>query len=96
MFTKEVIYIQILGREYPVDAGAGDALYINSLARYVEEKMEEIKQNTNIVDTSKIAVLAALNIADEFFRLKQSRESVNTEVEQKADEMISLLDAVLK
>jgi len=70
---KNVMYVQIMGHEYPVEANPGDELYVNRLAQYVEEKMRELKQDSKIVDSYKLAVMAAMNIADELFRLQESR-----------------------
>ena len=41
---KNIMYVQIMGHEYPVEANTGDELYVNRLAQYVEEKMREMKQ----------------------------------------------------
>lgn len=91
---KPVIYVQILGHEYPVDASAGDELYVNRLARYVEEHMQEIKATTHLVDSYKLAVLAALNIADELFQLQEEQERLTRDVTQRTGELIREIDSV--
>jgi cell division protein ZapA (FtsZ GTPase activity inhibitor) len=65
------ITIRILNRDYHVDDN-GDPLYINALARYVEDKMKEAGQKDNIVETSRLAVHAALSITGELFRLREN------------------------
>ncbi|MBI3292609.1 MAG: cell division protein ZapA [Elusimicrobia bacterium] len=92
---KPVIYVQILGHEYPVDASAGDELSVNRLARYVEERMQEIKADTLIVDSYKLAVMAALNIADDLFRLQEEQEQLTRGVTQRADELIQQIDSAV-
>lgn len=84
--------VNILGRVYEVEAQAGDELLIYSLAEYLEQKLVEIQRDTGIVDTQKLAILAALNIADELFRLKNSKENITGIFDKKADELIRVLD----
>jgi cell division protein ZapA len=89
------ISLNIFGRTYDVEVGSGDELLIYSLAEYVEQKLAEAQRDTGIVDTQKLAILAALNIADELFRLKNSRENVSGILDKKADELIKILDDTL-
>jgi cell division protein ZapA len=85
------IPVNILGRVYEVEA-QGDELLIYSLAEYLEQKLTEVQNDTGIVDTQKLAILAALNIADELFRLRNSRENSSGVFDKKADELIKVLD----
>ena len=87
--------VNILGRTYEIEVAAGDELLIYSLAEYVEQKINEAQQDTGIVDTQKLAILAALNIADEYLRLKNSKESASGILDKKADELIKVLDKAL-
>lgn len=89
---KNVMYVQIMGHEYPVEATPGDELYVNRLAQYVEEKMREMKQDSKIVDSYKLAVMTAMNITDELFRQQEAKGSTSKELETKAEEWIRLLD----
>ena len=91
----EKIRIMIFNREYEIDAGGLTPLEASALAQYVTEKMKEITEQTKIVDTSKLAVLAALNITDELFRVRQSRSQVNGSLDKKTDALVSLLDSAL-
>lgn len=59
--------VEIFGQHYSVRAD-GDPEYIQDLARFVDGKMREIAQHAPTVDTIKIAILAALNVSDDFFR----------------------------
>ena len=93
---KNVMYVQIMGHDYPVEASPGDELYVNRLAQFVEEKMREIKQESHIVDSYKLAVMAAMNISDELFRLQDTKGAHSQSFEKKADELVHLLDGALK
>jgi len=90
MDTK--IQVEIYGQTYQVKAGA-DPEYIKSVARYVDLKMRDIAAATPTVDSLKIAVLAALNITDEFFQLKRSKQDVDREIERRAEKINQLLDS---
>jgi len=92
---KNVMYVQIMGHEYPVEANAGEELYVNRLAQFVEQKMRDLKEESKIVDSYKLAVMAAMNITDELFRLQESKGSSTQGLDEKADELLHLLDQAL-
>jgi cell division protein ZapA len=93
---KHVMYVQIMGHEYPMEANPGDELYVNRLAQFVEEKMQQIKEESKIIDSYKLAVVSAMNIADELFRLQDAKGSSSKSFEAKADELVQLLDGALR
>jgi len=92
---KHVMYVQIMGHDYPIEANPGDDLYVNRLAQFVEERMKEIKDESNVVDSYKLAVMAAMNISDELFRLKDSKGSHSEAFDKKAESLIQMMDAAL-
>ena len=94
--TAEKTRVVIYNREYEIDASALTPLEAMSLANFVNEKMVEIASQTKIVDTSKLAVLAALNIADELFRVKENRDDIGLISDKKIDELINQIDSVSK
>jgi len=92
---KHVLYVQIMGHDYPLEANTGDDLYVNRLAQFVEERMKEIKDESNVVDSYKLAVMAAMNISDELFRLRDQKGNRSDVFEEKADNLIRMLDTAL-
>src|SRR4051794_18307652 len=92
---KNVIYVQIMGHEYPVEAEPGEDLYVNRLAQFVQERMMELKNDSKVIDSYKLAVLTAMNIADDLFRLQDAKGTSSEALEQKAEEWIQLLDSAL-
>lgn len=92
---KNVLYVQIMGRQYAMEANPGDELYVNRLAQYVEECMIKIKGESKTADTMNLAVTAAMNIADELLRLEEGKGTLGRSLESKADEMLILLDNAL-
>ena len=65
--------VEIFGKVYTV-RGEKDVEYVRRVAEYVDRKMREMSQVTDTVSTSRIAILAALNIADEFFDLREETD----------------------
>jgi cell division protein ZapA len=65
----EPLRVSIFNQPYHLRTD-GDGDYVRELARFVDERMQAISAHTSIVDYAKVAVLAALNIADELHRLK--------------------------
>jgi len=73
-----------------------DADYILKLAEYVDGKMRAVSEQTATVDSVRLAVLAALNIADEYHLLKRRLDTVSPEARQRASKLASALDDVLQ
>jgi cell division protein ZapA len=65
--------VEIFGQTYSV-RGDGDPNYLLELARFVDSRMRDVAAQVATVDPAKIAILAALNIADEFSRYRRQRE----------------------
>jgi cell division protein ZapA (FtsZ GTPase activity inhibitor) len=92
---KNVLYVQIMGRQYAVEANPGDELYVNRLAQYVEECMTKIKGESKTADTMNLAVTAAMNLADELVRLQEGQGTFGHSLETKTDELLVMLDNAL-
>ncbi|MEJ2007737.1 MAG: cell division protein ZapA [Acidobacteriota bacterium] len=92
---QETIQIEIFDQEYNVKNSLG-AEYLDELAKYVDGKMRSIATRSRTVDTVRVAVLAALNIADEYHQLKAKHEATTKQVEQKVGECNEALDRLLK
>ena len=90
---SNVIRVNILGQEYVMKTSA-DPKYIQDVAKYVNEKMDEIKESG--VDSSsqqlKIAVLACMNITAELFDVKSKSKDVISKVENRALEISEYID----
>ena len=93
--TPDGVKVEIYDQEYHM-RGELDAEYIRRLADYLDAKMRSIAQRTHTVDSLRVAVLAALNIADEYHQLKARYESETQKVSERMDECHAVLDEVLK
>ncbi len=72
-----LVHVEIFGQTYAVKAN-GDPGYVEKLAASVDERMKEVSRASGAVDTVRIAVLAALNLADECVRLRREVEEART------------------
>lgn len=92
---ERFVEVNILGHDYTVKTDA-ETEYIQEIASYVDKKMSEIVRNTKTVSTLNVAVLAALHIADEFFKEVQKREELIEAVEHRSEEIVKTIDSQLK
>ena len=86
--------VEIFGQTYNV-RGEGDPTYLTELARFVDARMREVAASVATVDPMKIAILAALNIADEFSRYRKQRESAVGTLIEKTEEMSERLGRII-
>jgi cell division protein ZapA len=86
--------VEIFGQTYNV-RGEGDPDYLAELARFVDGRMREVAGQVATVDPVKIAILAALNIADEFSRYRRERESASDAWIEKTEELTNRLSKVV-
>ena len=91
---KNSVKVNILGSEYALKSDA-DPEYVSDLASYVDQKMEKLRQGSSIHAPLKIAVLTAVNISDELFRLKRKHEKLVKEIESASEEITENLDNFL-
>jgi len=89
------VRVEIFDQAY--NLRGSDPEYILKLAEYVDSKMRAVAEATNTIDTVRLAVLAALNIADEYHLLKKKQqESGATDYQKRAHLLADALDEVLQ
>jgi cell division protein ZapA len=89
-----VIPVEIHGQRYPIRSGL-DPEYVAQLAAYVDEKIRTASESTPTGDSLRLAVIAALNIADELFRCRDITRARDGQLAERAGELERLLDRVL-
>jgi cell division protein ZapA len=89
------IRVEIYNQTYNIRSD-GDSEYVINLAEFVDRRMREISSGTLTVDSLKVAILAALHIADELHRLKRLHEQADTQLASRSAECAEMLDRVLK
>ncbi len=85
--------VNIMGMDYPI-RGNAPSEYVQKIAEYVDEKMKEISSEQQL-PSEKIAVLAAINIADELFSAKRKREKKVGHIKERIDRITEKLDREL-
>jgi cell division protein ZapA len=94
MDQTRVVMVEINGHRYPIRSHL-DPSYIAELAAFVDQKMALAHRECPQGDSLKIAVLAALNIADECFRARDEDASRRRDVSTRAEELERVLDLAL-
>ncbi len=84
----------IFGQKYTLK-GRGGSDDIQDVAGYVDRKMKDISEGTSTVDSLKVAILAALNIADEYQRYRALKEQNEGALMQRAEDCCRILEAVM-
>jgi cell division protein ZapA len=87
--------VEIYDQVYNV-AGDLEPSYVEQLAKYVDLRMRQVARGTGAVDSVKVAVLAALSIADELHNLRQNREKDETALRANAERCLKLIDRALQ
>src|SRR3989339_1333301 len=65
--NSKVVQVEIFNQTYPIRAKVESEEYIHKIAKYVDSRMREIQEAMNPSTTLGVAILAALNIADDLF-----------------------------
>src|SRR5271163_834372 len=89
------VKIQIYDQSYNVNAD-GNEEYLTELAAYVDSKMRSIADATHMVDSLKVAVLAALNIADETFTMRKRQQEVEGPLRKRVEKCVSMVEKALE
>jgi len=93
--SSPTIRVEIYNQTYNIRSD-GDTEYIIQLAEFVDSRMREISSGTLTVDSLKVAILAALHIADELHRLKNMHEQADSQLAARSTECAEMLDRLLK
>jgi cell division protein ZapA len=87
------VRVEIFDQTYSLRGS--DPEYIEKLAEYVDSKIRAVAEQTTTVDSLRLAVLAALNIADEYHLLKRKYDTVAAEYNRRATDLSGALDEAL-
>ena len=88
------IKVRILDHEYLIKSDE-DVEQVFKIAQYVNEKLKEINDTNKGLSAKKTAILAALNIASEYFQSQKERDDLLTEIRQRAETLIYNIDSVI-
>lgn len=91
---QKSVEIQIMGQKFVVRSES-DEDYVKHVATFVNERISEILSKTKSVASLNVALLAAMNIADEFFKYKEREGDKFRGVTKRIEQMIELIDLQL-
>lgn len=94
--SQTVAPVRVEIYDQPYNLRGTDAEYILKLAEFVDAKMRSVAEQTSTVDSLRLAVLAALNIADEYHLLKKRYDSIASDYRKRADMLAGVLDEALE
>ncbi len=89
------VEVEIFGQKYVIK-GDNDETYIIELAEYVDSKMREMHGRLQLSTPTKVAVLAAINIAHEMFAVKKEMEEKESAITEKAEKLLDILSLEFK
>jgi|GEM_PF-221831 len=91
MSELDSVTVTIFGKSYTLKGG-DDSDYVQEVAAFVNERMNEVADSSAVTSTAKVAILAAVNIADELFREQQRRLQSLATLEDRSVQIAHLLD----
>ncbi|KPL01233.1 MAG: hypothetical protein AMJ91_00855 [candidate division Zixibacteria bacterium SM23_73_3] len=91
---KQSVKVNIFGEDYPIK-GDTEAVYIQKVAKYVDQKMKDVSERLSNKLPLRVAVLAAMNITDELFKERGDKEKKLLNVEERSQSLLELLDSMV-
>jgi cell division protein ZapA len=91
MGKERLVEIKVFGQTYTVKTDAEEN-YIQEVAKHVNGKMEEVLRKTKSVSTLNVAILTALNIADDLLKEREKRIALVREIEAKSRDLVEKID----
>jgi cell division protein ZapA len=89
------VKLDIYGQTYNLNVDENEE-YLKELAAYVDKKMHDVSAAAQTVDSVKVAVLTALNIADELFLARSSEEQLRGPIRERVEKCVSLVERAIE
>ena len=91
---EQSVRVEIYDQVYHLRGETNEA-HAQQLARYVDERMRAVAEVTGAVDSLRIAVLAALHLADELSHLRARQQELEDQIRQRAERCLDVVDRAL-
>jgi cell division protein ZapA len=95
MTEARVIHIEVHGQRYPIRTTL-EPRYVQELAAFVDRKMQAAAEASPSSDSVGLAILTALNVADEYFRAREIRSDETASLTSRAEELERIVDQALQ
>ena len=89
------VSVRILEKEYQVNCPEDEIDELNASARFLDAQMRGIRDSGKVLGLDRMAVMAALNIANDLLRIRGERETVSTTIQRKIGELAQRVDTAL-
>jgi cell division protein ZapA len=89
---KTFVKVEILGREYSVRSDEGEDR-IKKIAAFVDQKMKAVAEGTKTVSTLNVAILTAMDIANEYFDALDGQSQLARRIELKSSQLVELINS---
>lgn len=89
------VKVKILDQEYLLESEE-DQNQVHKIAQYVNEKLKEVKENTQGLSERRAAILASLNIASEYFQLLKEKDNRLESIKERTELLIRSIDSVME
>lgn len=93
--AKKALTVEIAGQRFTLKTDADEG-YVRSLARFVTERIDEARKGSRAVATQSLAILAAMNIADDLFQSRRATKELKQRVHEKSKTLLALLEKEAK
>jgi len=93
--VPNTLSIEILGKDYRVGCPEGEEENLRSAARHLDKQMNDIKRGGKIIGTEKIAVMVALNLANDLLQLDRIQEQKLARTSQKIESLTKKVEQIL-
>ena len=94
MAEPKIVNVEVHGQKYPIRTEL-DPRYVEELAQFVESRMALASRSSPSSDAVGLAILAALNITDEYFRAKSALSSSSGTLTERAEALEKMVDQAL-
>ena len=88
---RESVTVRIAGEEHTIRSSA-EPEYTGRCAAYVDRRFHEIKKQVGLIETHKVAILAALSITDELFQAQDTQELSGSQIAERVNALAALLE----
>ena len=88
--VKKKVGVEVYGYSFNVKTDDGDE--VKAVANFVDEKMRDLAKNLDVTSTSRLAIMAAMNIAEDYYRLKSEHDELSKAIDQKSARLIELVE----
>jgi cell division protein ZapA len=93
--VKRSVTVQVAGQRYTLKTDDDDRL-VKSLASYVDDKFKHIQRSSRTPDTQAVAILTALQVAEELFQTRRQHAELRRKVREKTEALLDQLSKVAR